>query len=137
MKNKIIQFIPVLVALLAICFPYFSNWCIGSFPSCYSSWVHYIYQYFTSPLYFFSLYSLPFAIILIFLTRRVFVSWLKFAAWALPLLFLFIASQPVNATHVLSTNRDDAANLAGQIFAGVSFILIIWKWIVACRIKQA
>jgi len=133
MKNKIIQSIPVVLTLLVIGFRYFSNWCIDSIPSCYGSWIHQTFQYTTSPLYIFAICFVLVALILVFIPRQIFISWLKFAVWALPLLFIFVAIQPVNATHILSTNRDDAARLVGEIFAGVSLILIIWKWFVARR----
>lgn len=128
MKSKIIQGIPALFALAAIGFPYFSNWCIDSIPSCYGSWIHQIYQYLTSPLYFFTLYSLPLAIILIFIPRHIFNSWLKFSAWALPLAFIFIATTPI-ASHRMGIDffpfyRGDAARLWGAIFAVASLVVL-------------
>jgi len=91
-----------------------------------------IYFYFTQPLYFFALYSLPLVVILIFVSRQVFSSWLRLAAWALPLAFLFIATQPVVASF-LSTDRDDAARLAAILFTVISLILITWKSIALRR----
>ena len=128
MKTKIIQSIPALLVLLAIGFRHFSTWCIDSIYSCYGSLVHQIYQYFTYPLFSFSLFFLPIAIILIFVSRETFKSWLKFAVWSLPLLFIFIAIQPVYPQQILSADRDDAARLAGGVFAVLSILLIIWKW---------
>jgi ABC-type dipeptide/oligopeptide/nickel transport system permease subunit len=127
MKTKITQFVPSLLVLLVIGFRYFSTWCIGSISSCYGSWIHQIYQYFTYPLHSFSLFVLPITIILIFVSRNIFNSWLKFAVWTLPLLLILIATQPV-VSSFLSTNRDDAARLAGGVFAAASFLLIIWKY---------
>ncbi len=86
----------------------------------------------TKPLYLLSLYLLPIAIILVFVPRSVFISWLKLAVWAIPLLLIFISTQPVYSGF-LSTDRDDAARLAGEVFAGVSLVLIIWKSIAARR----
>lgn len=80
----------------------------------------------TYPLYFFALYSLPLAVVLIFVSRRAFGSWLKFAAWALPLLAILVATQPVVASF-LSTNRDDAARLAAQIFSITSLGVIVFS----------
>lgn len=128
MKTKIAQSIPAILALLAIGFRYFSNWCIDSISSCYGSWFHQIYQYFTSSLYLFALYFLPIAIILTFVPREIFKSWLKLAVWALPLLLILVATQPINAAHILSTNRDDAARLAGIVFSVVSLAIILYKY---------
>ncbi len=91
-----------------------------------------IYFYFTQPLYFFALYTLPIAIALVFVSKTVFKSWLKLAAWMLPLLFIFVATQPVVGS-LLSTNRDDTARLAGEIFTILSLILIAWKYYVSHR----
>ena len=130
--KKIIQSIPVLLTLLAIGFLYFSNWCIDSIPSCYSSSIHQIYQHFTNPLYLFALYSLPLAFILILIPRHIFNSWLKLAAWMVPLAFIFIATQPVVAGF-LSTDRNDAARLAAEVLTVFSLILIIYKYFTSRR----
>ena len=133
MKSKIIQSIPALLALAVIGFSYFSQWCTPIGQICFRTVIDRVVLGVTYPLYFFSLFFLPIAFILIFVPRAVFISWLKFAAWSLPLLFIFVATQPVYTTHILSTNRDDAARLAGAVFAVISLILIIWKWIAARR----
>lgn len=127
MKNKLIQFVPALLALVAIGFSYFSIWCIFTTRVCYATVIDHISFTITQPLYFFSLFFLPIALILAFIPRHIFNSWLKFAVWALPLLLILVATQPV-VSGFLSTNRDDAARLAGQVFAGISLILIVWKY---------
>ncbi|MDO8593843.1 MAG: hypothetical protein Q7R59_03025 [bacterium] len=135
MKTKITQFIPVAITLLIISFRYFSIWCADSVVSCYSSWVNQIALSVTKPLYLFSLLFLPIAIVLAFVPRETFKSWLKLAVWALPLLLIFIATQPV-VSGFLSTDRDDAARLAGQVFAVISIGLVIWKWFTTRRHSQ-
>ena len=140
MKTKIIQSIPAVLALFAIGFSYFSLWCIDSVSYCYGSLIHRLYQYFTSPFYFFSLFFLPIAAILVFVSRNIFSSWLKFSAWAIPLSIFYIATTPVNFTGIgmdfFPFYRDDAARLAGGIFAAASLILIIWKSIVGRQQKR-
>ncbi|MBU6490707.1 hypothetical protein KGQ25_00875 [Patescibacteria group bacterium] len=86
----------------------------------------------TYPLYFFALYLLPITIILVFVSNPVFKSWLKLAVWAVPLLLIFISTQPVVGSF-LSTNRDDTARLAGEIFTVLSFVLITWKYYTSRR----
>lgn len=136
MKTKIIQFIPAILALLGISSRYFSLWCIDSLVSCYGSWIHQEYQYFTSPLYNFCLFFLPVAIILIFVQQSIFKSWLKFAAWAIPVSIFYIWTTPVTSGAYMDFfpfYRDDAARLAGGVFAAASLILIIWKYFSARR----
>ena len=90
----------------------------------------------TYPLYFFSLFFLPIAIVLIFVPRHIFISWLKLAAWAIPLSILYIATTPVNSNawiNFFPFYRDDAARLAGEVFAAASLLLILWKYLVARR----
>jgi len=134
MKTKIVQFIPVILALVAFGFSYFSFWCTGVDNLCYRTWMDSIFIEAINPLYFFSFFFLPIAIVLAFVPRSMFNSWLKLAAWAIPLLVLFIATQPVYPGSPFSTDRDDAAWLAGGVFAGVSLILIIWKYIITRRL---
>ena len=137
MKTKTTQLIPAALVLVAVSFRYFSTWCIDSISSCYSSWIHQSYQHFTYPLFLFSLYFLPFAIVLALIPRHLFNSWLKLAAWAIPLAFIFIATTPVNWTGIginfFPFYRDDAARLAGEVFAALSLVLIIWKYFAARR----
>ncbi len=87
------------------------------------------------PLYNFALYILPITIILIFVPREIFKSWLKFAVWALPLAFLYIATTPVSWSGIglnfSSFYRDDAARLMGGVFSVVSAFLVIYKFIAA------
>lgn len=132
MKTKITQFVPALLILMIISFRYFSNWCIDSVSFCYGTLIHQMALSITKPLYLFSLLFLPISIILMFIPRSVFISWFKFAVWAIPLLLIFISTQPV-VSSFLSTNRDDAARLAGGVFAAASLILIIWKYFAARR----
>src|SRR3989344_6174520 len=84
MKTKIIQIVPAIFAFLAVGLRYFSNWCIDSIPSCYGTWLHSITFIITRPLYFYALSLLPITIILAFVPRTIFQSWLRLAAWLLP-----------------------------------------------------
>ncbi|HQU07811.1 MAG: hypothetical protein B7X04_01015 [Parcubacteria group bacterium 21-54-25] len=132
MRRRIIQSIPLIIALLGIAFLYFSRWCTETVPVCYGSWIDHIYFYFTQPLYFFALYSLPLAIILIFVSRPIFNSWLKLAAWMIPLGVIYTAMTPVNFTGIgidlFPFYRDDAARLSAEALTTVSLVLIIWKY---------
>jgi hypothetical protein len=95
-----------------------------------------MYDYITSPLYFFSLYLLPIALVLIFVSRATFNSCLKLAVWMIPLAMIYIFTTPVSFSgwvDFFPFYRDDAARLAGQVFSVVSLILIIWKYFVARR----
>lgn len=131
MKNKIIQFIPTILALAVIGFSYFSQWCTATGQICFRTLLDQMFPYITSPLYFFFLFSLPISIILILIPRSVFNSWFKFAVWAIPLLLIFIATQPVYATHILSTDRDDAATFASQIFSITSLIVMFFSFLLS------
>lgn len=135
--KKLIQFIPVILALLATGFRYFGLWCTSPGYLCYRTWIDSNFLEVVNPLYNFSLFVLPIAIILVFIPRHIFNSWLKFAVWAIPLVIIFIALTPVSFTGLgmdfFPFYRNDAARLAGEVFSGVSFILIIWKWFVSRR----
>src|SRR3989338_7512308 len=127
MKNKIIQFIPAILAIIAVGFRYFSKWCIGAEQACFRTLLDRIYLQSISPVFYFAIYFLPIALILAFIPREIFKSWLKLAAWILPLSILYIWVTPVWSNSLLPFNRDDAARLAGQVFAVISILIIIWK----------
>ena len=135
MKNKLIQFIPAIVALVFVGFRYFSQWCIGEGHVCFRTFLDSTYLRTIYPLFSFSIFFLPVVIILAFVPRHAFNAWLKFSVWALPLASIYIAMTPVWDSSWLPFARDDAARLAGEVFSGVSLILIIWK-IIALRRKS-
>lgn len=126
MKPKLFQAIPAAIALLVIIFRYFSLWCTNPGNFCAGTWLDANFLGVIKPLYFFSFYFLAIAIIIIFVQRNVFNSWVNFSIWAVVLAIIFMATQPVYPA-MFSTDRDSAARLSGQIFAAVSLILIIWK----------
>ena len=139
MKTKIIQSIPAILALVIIGFRYFSIWCTDSISFCYSSWINQISLSITKPFYYFALYFLPIAIILILVQRSTFNSWLKFVAWALPLSILYIIMIPVNSNAYMDFfpfYRDDAARLAAGVVSVISLIFIIYKSVVARRLMR-
>ncbi|MFZ2500539.1 MAG: hypothetical protein WAW90_00955 [Minisyncoccia bacterium] len=133
MKTKITQSIPALLTLLVVGFSQFSLWCSDLGNLCYRTWIDSIFLDVINPLYFFSLYFLPIAIILIFVPRHVFNSWLKLAVWALPLAFIFIATTDVSWSGIginfFPFYRDDAARLSAEIFTSLSILLVVWKLI--------
>lgn len=134
MKFK--QTIPLFIALLGFIFAPISYWCIYSNGYCYATWIQHIYPYFTNPLYNSAPFFLPIAIVLAFVPRYIFNSWLKLAAWMVPLSIVFVALVPVSSTAYLDLfpfYRDDAARLAGEVFAAVSLVLIAWKWFTSRR----
>ena len=137
MKTRIVQFIPVLVTLLVIVFRYFSQWCIGIDHTCFRTFLDRIYLFVINPLFYFAVFFLPAAIILTFTSREIFKSWFKFARFAIPLFIIFVIlipdSSPNTYMDFFPFYRDDAARLAGAVFAGASFVLIIWKWFSARR----
>ena len=141
MKTRLTQSIPTVLTLAAVGFSHFSLWCTGSGHLCYRTWLDSIFVDIINPLYFFALYLLPIAVILMFVPRNTFNSWLKFAVWAIPLSAIFIATTPVNWTGIgmdfFPFYRDDAARFAAEVFTVVTLIIIAWKYIVSRRANSA
>ena len=90
-----------------------------------------------SPLFIFSLWMLFIAVVTAFFSGNIFNSWLKLTAWAIPLSIIFIALVPVSSPgtylDLFPFYRDDAARLAGEIFAVASLALITWKFLTTRR----
>ena len=131
MKQKLIQAAPLLATLLGVALAPASNWCVFQSKICYGSWIDHIYDPFTEPLYQFAIPAIVLGIVLPFVSARVFRSWLKFAAWALPVAFIWIAITPVSWTG-LGINfypyyRINAAHDAGIAFTVLGLLFIAWK----------
>ena len=141
MKTKTIQFVPAILAVVAIGFRYFSQWCIGEGQLCFRTLLDRIYLYIINPVFYFAIFLLPISAVLIFVPREIFKSWLKLAVWAIPLAIIFITltpdSNPGAYIDPFPFYRDDAARLAGGVFAAASFILIAWKYFSSSRNKRA
>lgn len=137
MRTKIIQFIPTLLALILIGFRYFSQWCIGAGQVCFRTFLDRMYLYTINPLFYFAISLLPIFLVLVFVPRSIFKSWLRFTTWAVPITFILIFltpdSNPGAYTDFFPFYRDDAARLAGGVFTVVSLVLIIWKSVTSRR----
>lgn len=130
MQTKVIQFIPAVLVMVVIGFRYFSQWCTNPGQICYRTWVEQIIPTITYPLYFFALYLLPLTIILIFIPRNLFNSWLKFAAVAIPVAIIYIWTTHVSSSAYMDFfpfYRDDAARVAGIAFTVLSLAFIAIK----------
>ena len=135
MNSRVTQIIPAVLALAVIGFRYFSQWCIEITRACYGTMIDHIAFSVTNPLDSFTRFFIVIALILILIPKAIFKSWLKFAAWALPLAFLDIASTPVYGAMQgfgmmpSGPGRDDAARSDGQLFLIISLIIIVFGFI--------
>lgn len=136
MNTKIIQSIPAIVAFLVIGIRYVSLWCVYSVSVCYGGIIHQMLPYVITPLYLFSLSFLFVSVILAFIPRTVFKSWLRLAAWFVPLSFLIIFITPVTSNSwmpIFFISREEIASYTGILFAAASLLLILWKWLSSHR----
>lgn len=82
------------------------------------------------PLFRLSLAASVPSFVIAFFTPKVLESWLKFAAWWLPLSVILIASTPVTQNSWLplySPDKETITWFMAGLFAGISLILIAWK----------
>ncbi len=82
------------------------------------------------PLRLFAERMLPLVIILLFVSKNAFTSWVKFALWWIPLSFLLIANAPDTghqAFRVIEMNMLVMAKLTGWTFLILSLLLIAFK----------
>lgn len=88
------------------------------------------------PLYIYSIVTLPLAAILIFVKKKVFNSWFKFALWWIPLSVFVIAMMPVTSGSwfpLYSIVREDAAWFMGVLFSAVSISRIFSQTFIESR----
>ncbi|MCX6786235.1 MAG: hypothetical protein NTU85_00170 [Candidatus Kaiserbacteria bacterium] len=142
MKNKIKSIVVILIAVMAgylISHPIVFHICANTYKfNDYTGCLDSSIKSIGFPLLIFSLWVLLATFVAIFFSEKIFRSWLKFVAWAIPLAIIFIAITPVSSTAVMDFfpfYRDDAARLAGEVFSVISLIIIIWKWIVSRKNK--
>ena len=132
MNTKIIQFIPALLALLFVGFRYFSQWCISSGNFCYRTVIDQTFLYTINPVYFYAVPLLLVAIILAFVPRTIFNSWLRLAAWFVPLSLIIIFITPVTSNSwmpIFFVSREEISLYLGIAFSAVSIILVIYKYL--------
>lgn len=128
---KIRQAIPLFLVLLGISLSYIAHWCVYSIGTCYGSLVQQSFDLLT-PIYLFSLVTLPLTVVLFFVPSSVFKSWLKFAVWWVPLSVPVIvaASEPGSAMMpIYSFIQKDAVFLMSSLFVMVSVGMIVGKLI--------
>lgn len=139
MKTKITALIIALVALFAgyvISHPLTFGLCsniykFNSYTGCSDGTIMSVGY----PLSIFMSWILSVVVVASFFAPNIFRSWLYFAAVMILLALMLIANQPVSPSSLVSADRADTAQFAGQVFDGISLIFLAWKYIAARRAK--
>ncbi len=129
MRQKLTQGFPFVIGAAAFLAQAFARNCISVVCSMKALLVPFAFTVFT-PLYWFSLISLFPLLILIFVPKNVFRTWLRFAIPWVILSAILIAITPTyngGLFPIYSFVTEDMAKLTGGIFAVVTLILIAWK----------
>ena len=131
MTSRYKQLIPVVFVMFGIGLRYVAIWCIYGINSCFAAnFFHKIFGEVIIQLYFFSIIILFPTIVLCFVKRLIFNSWLRFAAWWLPLSIILIAITPETSNSWMPlyfVSKDTVTVLMASIFTIISLILIAWK----------
>lgn len=88
------------------------------------------------PVLLFTICVLPIALILVFVSREMFQSWLRLATWFVPLSLVIIFITPVTSNSwmpIFFVSREEIAWYLGILFAAISLVLILWKYFAARR----
>ncbi len=140
MKTKIVQFIPAMIVFLVVSIRYVGLWCVYSVSVCYGGLIHQMFPYIITPLFLFGLSFLPIAIVLAFVSRTVFQSWLRLATWFVPLSLFIIFITPVTSNSwmpIFFVSREEISWYLGVLFALISLVLILWKWFTSRRLNHS
>ena len=91
------------------------------------------------PIFVFTQWAIISSILVFFSKKETFRSWLKLAVWAIPLALVFIFITPVSSSAYMDFfpfYRDDAARLAGGLFAVASLVLLLFGLVRAHMYKS-
>ncbi len=128
---KIRNFIPVLIALAFVMLREVALWCNYKVESCPASgYFHSIFPQIINPAYTFSLFFLVPSIVILFVSARIFSTWLKFAAWWIPLsvVVIYIGSSGENGLMPFySYSPSELATPMAGLFAIISLVIIAWQ----------
>lgn len=131
MQTKIIQFIPVTLAVIFIAFTYFGYACADS-KNCFAASFFWDNTFsFLEPMQIYLWAVLIPSIIAIFVNETIFNSWLRLAAWFVPLSLIVIFITPVTSNSwmpLFFISREEVSWYLGIAFSAVSLILIIYKY---------
>ena len=126
----LVRYIPLFLVVAAIGLDRFAVNCLNTESCGLASLIWPIFFTVIKPLYIYSLVFGLVAVILIFIKRNVFMSWLYFAAWWLPLSAVLIALTPTWSNSwfdLYPLVKEDMALYTASLFTAISLILIVWK----------
>src|SRR3989344_7430642 len=130
-RSRIMQTIPFVIFLsVLILIPYLYS-CADTLTCSYRELIWDSTFTILDPALVFSQWAIISSIAILFSPKSIFRSWLRFVAWSIPLSIAFIVVTPVSSGAFMDLfpfYRNDAACLAGGLFAALSLILIIWKY---------
>ncbi len=128
---KYLRFVPIVIVISGLGFKHLALWCIYVLTECTAtSFLHGIFGSLVSPLYLFSTVAIVPALVLIFVKKTTFHSWLRFAAWWLPLSAVLIATTPETSNSWMPlyfVGKDTVTLIMASLFTAISLILIVWK----------
>ena len=129
MKTRVLQALPLIISLAGLAAWYYANICTDLLTCPLRSFSWEIFFTVIKPLRIYSLWALIPCICLIFVPRRVFISWFRFAWWWLILSIALIAYFPAISGSYLPDPfiKENVAKVMGAIFAIVSILIILWK----------
>ncbi len=125
------KFIPLFVVLFGLGLRHLALWCIYGISACpVTNFFHAFFLELINPLYTFSLIALLPALILTFVTRSTFITWLKFAMWWLPPSAILIAITPSTSNSwmpLFFIGKDTVTLVMAGLFTAISLVIIVWK----------
>jgi len=136
MKTKITQTIPAVLALILIAFSYFGYGCAEA-KQCFAASFFWDNTFsLLEPIKIYGLFIFIPSIVVIFVEKEVFNSWLRLATWLVPISALIIFVTPVTSNSWMPLyfiSREEVAWYLGILFATLSLLLITWKFIALRR----
>ncbi len=128
--TSLFKYFPLLVVALAVVIDRFAVYCLNASSCPIANFLWLFFFEIIKPAYLFCIVFAVVAVLLIFVRQGVFISWLRFAMWGLPLSAIAVAVTPSTSSNWMPlyfVGKDTVALIAAFLFTIISLGIIGWK----------
>lgn len=129
MKQKLLHIIPFAIVVTSVAFSNLTLDCARNYSTCLGGrFLINLSDWFSDPLYFYSLGFALGAFILLFINHTIFKKWVRFAVWWIPLSIILIAVTPSTSGQWLPlffVGKSLLSLILGGVFSVVTVLIVV------------